>query len=239
VRFVFWYGLGAAVPIALLWFYQWASFGHPFLPAQQWMPAVAWADTGYRGVSLPMPDLLVATLFDYRYGLFVSCPLMMLAFAAPWVDRGRLLPRRDVMFLLALFAAFWLFCGSVNYGRLQFNTGVRYMTSMLPFLFLLSAVVLVRLPRGVMYVVAGGSLALAWCMAMHRDVELGLGVFETVRQVLTGGPELPVLTTLSRMGGGLGEMVARFVSPLPIFVIAAAAVYGVWTLPRAYGRPVR
>jgi len=230
-RFITRFAAGAAGPLALLWFYQWASFGDPFAPAQRWMPAVAWADSGYRGLSFPMPDLLLATLFDYRYGLFTSAPLVLLAFAAPWVDRGRLLPRREIWFMLALFAAFWLFCGSVNYGRLQYNTGIRYMTSMMPFLFVLSAVVLVRLPRGVTCTLVVVSVTLSWCLAMHRDVERGLGVLDPVLHVFIGGFELPVLTTLSRVRDGVSEFVARGVSPLPLFALAASLLYGVWRYP--------
>jgi len=51
------------------------------------------------------------------------------------------------------------------------------------------------------------SVALAWCMAMARDVsggkvdladpDTGLGVLDPVLAVLTGGFQLPALTTLS------------------------------------------
>ena len=225
------FAAGAIVPLALLWFYQWASFGHPFLPAQRWMPDVAWATTGYRGVEWPMPDLLLATLFDYRFGLFVSCPLMLLALAAPWVDRGRLLPRDVMWFVIGLFIAFWLFCGSVNYGRLQFNTGIRYMSSMVPLLFLLATVVLVRLPRHVMHAIVIGSIAISWPLAMHRDVERGFGVLDPILHVFVGGFELPMLTTASRMSGAFGEVVARGVSPLPLFVLVGAVLCAVWWPP--------
>jgi hypothetical protein len=200
------------------------------------MPDVMWANQGYRGFSLPAPDLLASTLFDYRYGLFVSCPLVLLALAAPWVDRGRLLPARETVFVLALFAAFWIFCGSVNYGRLQFNTGIRYMTAMLPLLFLPSAVVLLRLPRGATYGSAVVSVVVSRCLAMHRDVERGLGVLGAVVHVFVGGLELPALTTISRMQATFGEFVERGASPLPIFVLVAAVLYGVWRPPSRPGR---
>jgi hypothetical protein len=231
VSFSAWFGAGALGPLLLLWFYQWTSFGDPFQPAQRWMPEVAWAESGYRGFSFPMPDLLAATLFDYRYGLFVSCPLALLALAAPWVDRGRLLPRRETLFVLALFVAFTVFCAGINYGRLQFNTGIRYMTAMLPFLFVAAAVVLVRLPWAVRYGISVGSLALSWSLAMHRDVERGFGVPGAVMHTVIGGFELPALTTISRMGGTFGEIVERGVSPLPLFALTAAALYGVWRIP--------
>jgi hypothetical protein len=227
-RFIVRYGLGAAIPLGLLAFYQWASFGDAIQPAQRWMPNVAWAGSGYRGMSPPMPDLLWSNLFDYRYGLFTSCPLVLLALAQPWADRPRLLPRREAWTMLAMFAAFWIFCGGVNYGRLQFNTGVRYMTALLPFLFLLSAVVLRRLPPRVLALLVLVSVTLSWCLAMHRDVERGLGVLDPVLHVFIGGFELPLLTTLSRIGGGFSEFVARGVSPIPIFLLVAALLAVVW-----------
>jgi hypothetical protein len=229
------FAAGAIGPLALLWLYQWASFGDPFQPPQRWMPDVMWADQGYRGLSLPASDLLLATLVDYRYGLFVSCPLVLLALAAPWVDRGRLLPARETIFVLGLFAAFWIFCGSVNYGRLQFNTGIRYMTAMLPLLFLPSAVVLLRLPRSATYGIAVVSVVVSWCLAMHRDVERGLGVLGAVIHVFVGGFELPALTTISRMQPTFGEFVERGVSPLPIFILVGAVLYGVWRSPLTPG----
>jgi hypothetical protein len=235
-RFAALFVLGAAGPLALLWFYQWLSFGNPFLPPQQWMPTVAWSNAGFRGLSFPMPDLLASTLFDYRYGLFVSCPLVLLALSQPWMDRGDVLPRREALFMLALFAAFWLFCGGVNYGRLQYNTGVRYMTAMLPFLFLLSAVVLVRLPAWLAYTVVVASVTVSWCLAMHRDVEHGFGVPGAVIQILIGGFELPVLTTLSRVPTAFGDLMPRSVSPLPLFALTGAAIYGIWAAPPARHR---
>jgi hypothetical protein len=175
----------------------------------------------------------VSNLFDYRYGLFTSCPLVLLALAQPWFDRTNMVPRREARFLLGICVAFWLFCGGVNYGRLQFNTGIRYMTAILPFLFILSAVVLARLNRGLVYAIAAASVTLSWCLAMHRDVERGFGVLDPVLHVFIGGFELPLLTTVSRMKNSFGEILARGVSPLPLFAFTAAILWGVWKLPIA------
>ena len=90
---------GSFPPILLLWWYQYRSFGNPFYPAQHWMPDVVLAHHGYKGMSLPQPDLLISLLVDYRYGLFTSCPLFLLAFGAVWLYRRHhaLLPRRELM----------------------------------------------------------------------------------------------------------------------------------------------
>ena len=66
-------------------------------------------------------------------------------------------------------------------------------------------------------------------MAMYRDVERGLGVLDPVIHVFTGGFQLPVLTVLSRMTQ-YAEYTGAGVSPLPILVLAAAAIYGFWCI---------
>ena len=143
--------------------------------------------------------------------------------------------------MLTLFAAFWLFFSGVNYTRWQFNTGVRYMAPMFPFLFLLTTVVLVRLPRYVLYSIAVLSVTQAWCMAMYRDiaagqVELnevkeGLGVLDPVLHVFTEGLQLPALTTLYRMGGPLVNYFSVRASTMSLLVLAAVILWVVW-LPR-------
>ena len=100
---------------------------------------------------------------------------------------------------------------------------------MLPFLFVPAAITLMRLPLRLGYLLGVASVALAWCMAMYRDVERGLGVLEPVLQVFLGGFQLPALTVLSRMGSSYGNYFSRGVSPLPLFFLAAAILYGVWS----------
>ncbi len=194
VRLIRSYALGALGPIVLLWFYQWQSFGHPFFPGQHWMPPVEWSDQGYQGLTWPQPRLALALALDYRYGILASCPLFLLALAAPLVGRRRrgdgprddrrrvevdsgsrapLVPRRELFMCLAFFVALWLFFSGVHYTRWQFNTGIRYLAPAFPFLFLLATTVLVRLPRVAGRVIGVLAIAQAWCMAMSRDVSGG------------------------------------------------------------------
>lgn len=226
-----WYVLGTLPPVGLLWFYQWRSFGNPFLPAQQWMPKVAYIEQGYQGFSLPQPDLLLALLVDYRYGLFTSCLLFLLALGAWWANRKETrLEKFDVLSLSALSVALWIFFSCVGYSRLQFNSGIRYFAPAFPLLFILAATVLMRLPRMVVYFVVVIALTQSWCLAMYRDVERGLGVFDPVLNVFIGGFKLPVLTTLQNMGGQYGGFSAQGVSPLPLFALTAAILYGLWSV---------
>jgi len=235
-----WYVMGAAGPILLLWLYQWQSFGNPFLPGQNWMPPVEWIDIGYQGFTFPRPDLLWLLLFDYRYGLFVTCPLMLLALLAPWWNRGgrRLMEPRELALFAFLTIGLWLFCGGISYVRLQFNNGLRYLAPLLPYMFVLVAMVLVRLPRRVAYVVSTAAVAQAWSMAMYRDVERGFGVLDPILHVFIGGFQLPALTVLSHMNGQYGDYTSSGVSALPILALVTALLAIVWSGRRTVDRAV-
>jgi hypothetical protein len=232
------YTLGAAGPILLLWFYQYQAFGNPFLPGQHWMPPVEWIDRGYQGVSGPQLELLGRLAFDYRFGLFVTCPLYLLAIASPLVYRSvrHRVPPLEFASMLAFFVVLWVFFSCVNYTRLQFNTGTRYLAPIFPFLFVPAIVTLMNLPRIAIYLVGILSVLQAWCLAMYRDVERGLGVFEPVLQIMIGGFQLPAFSTLSRMGGTYGDYFAN-ATPIPLFVVTAAIIYGIWRVP--VSRPPR
>ena len=223
-------GLGAIGPIILLWFYQWRSFGHPFYPGQHWMPPVEWIELGYQGFTWPQLDLLAMLAFDYRFGLFVSSPIMLLALAAPFVNRGqnRRLDRPELAFVLLVPLALWLFFGGVHYTKLQYGTGIRYLSTAFPFLFVAVAVVLTRLPRPLAYFIGVASLAQSWCLAMYRDVERGWGMAEPILHVVTEGLQLPALSVLSRMEGQYGDYFVTGASPLLLFVLTAMILYGVW-----------
>jgi hypothetical protein len=235
-----WFLLGALPPILMLWFYQWNSFGNPFLPGQHWMPAVEWIDRGYQGFGLPQLDLILALAFDHRFGLVVSCPLLVLAliYLVRAEARTRRLPRLELTFLLAVSAVFLLFFSGSNYTRLQFNTGIRYMSAILPFLYIPAALTLVRLPRIAIGLITVFSLTESWCLAMYRDVESPFGVLNPVLHVFFGGFQLPLLTVLSRMGSAYGDFTVSNPSPLPLFALAGALVFVLWDGPFLTRAPV-
>jgi hypothetical protein len=86
-----------------------------------------------------------------------------------------------------------------------------------------------------LYFISVFAVAQAWAMAMYRDVERGGGVLDPLLQVFIGGFKLPVLTVLSRFGGSF-EFLASGVSPLPLFALTAAIVYGIWSPRLAKGK---
>ncbi len=237
LRVSLWYILGSIGPILMLWLYQWRSFGNPFLPGQHWMPPVEWIDRGYQGYGPPQLELLLVLGFDHRFGFFMASPLMLLALITPFIDRGssRKLPQLETIFMLSLFLAFWLFFSGSNYTRLQFNTGVRYMTPMYPFMFVLAAVTLMRLPRVFIWFIAIFSVFESWSLAMYRDVEKPLGLLDPMLRTLFGGFQLPVLSTISRLEYLFGQWFPNGVSPLTLMVLAAAVIIVIWS-PQIWGK---
>lgn len=224
------YTLGAVGPIVVLWYYQWASFGNFILPPQNWMAPVTWIEVGYKGVGGPQPDLFWMLLAEPRYGLFTSAPLLLLALLWPlYHARGTTrLPRREAILCYAMTLAFLVFFSAVQYTRLQWVTGIRYVMPVIPFLFLLSADVLRLVPRAVAAVALLAGLLVDWALAMTRSQ---LGVLQAVQEVFQHGPVLPVVTTLSKMTTrylpwGDGRLTAT-----PLFVLAALLVAVVWLIP--------
>jgi hypothetical protein len=215
---------GVAVCGLVLMAYQWSSFGNPILPAQSYMPAANFTDAGFRGFSLPAADLLFDTAFSMRFGLFTSAPLLLLALYAPaWLGkRSRLLENRDTIFIVGFTLLFFIFCSANQYGRMQFNTGVRHIVPVVPFVFLLAATTLLRLPRIVAVLFAVLATYWSWCLVMYRDVELGLGIPEAIRHVTLEGFRLPWLMTLENMG------YVQHATALPLMLLCGVVIWVLW-----------
>ena len=218
------FAVGAGASLAVLLGYQWAAFGNPFLPAQTYMPPATFTHQGYRGMDWPRLDLLWETAFGMRYGLFTSAPVLLLALWAPgWSRRrGGVLGSRELGFVLVFCALFFAFAAANQYGRMQFNSGVRHIVPVTPFLFLLAAGPLTRMPLRVAALVGILATYWSWCLAMYRDVEQGLGVLESIIHVTLEGFRLPWLTTLERLGYVAQTSVA------PVFALTAAVLWVLW-----------
>jgi hypothetical protein len=219
------FAVGAAASLGVLAAYQWLAFGSPLAPAQRMMPPTFLSQYGYNGMDWPQPDLLWDTTFGLRFGLFTSAPLLLLALYPPGWRRkaGRLLERRELWFVAAVCVLFFLFASANQFGRLQFNSGVRYVVPVVPFLFLVVAGVLLKLPRPLAVAIGVATAYMSWCLALYRDVEQGLGVLESLIHVSTGGPELPWITTLDRLG-----YLPAGPASLLVLALTVAAVCVIW-----------
>jgi hypothetical protein len=225
-----WYAAGAAIPVFLLGLYQYRSFGNPFYPGQHYMPPVEWIDVGYQGVGMPTWELLQMLWFHNSFGLFVTGPVLALGLLAPLLYRrgGSLLQMREIIFILACFLTISIFFSGVQYTRLQWNTGIRYLMAIVPLLYLLAAVVLIRMPRWLLFPVVVLVVAESWAIAMVRS---HFGVHESLLRVFLEGFQLPWLSTLSRMATAYAPFLeGRGVSALPFMALAAALIYGVWSV---------
>ncbi len=230
IRDSLWYGAGMALPVLLLGFYQYQCFGNPFLPPQHYMPPVPWIDIGYQGVGGPSWELLRLLWFDYRFGLFVIGPVLALAVFAPLFARRSdfRLPMRETLFILACFLVLTLFFSGVQYTRLQWNTGIRYLMAVVPLLYIPAALVLIRLPRWFSYPLVVLVVTEQWAITMVRSQQ---GVQDALLRTFLEGFQLPWLGTLSRMAASYVPFLeGQRVSALPFMAFAAALVYGVWRI---------
>lgn len=233
-----WMVLGGAATAALLLLYQAWAFGDPWAPAQRFMPDTPYSVAGWHGLTWPAADLAASNLFDPAYGLFVAGPLLLLAFAAPALRPRPGAPRLEgpeLAVAFGMFAGIWLFASSVEFARLQWNTGVRYLLPAVPFLFLPAAVVWTRLPAKPRLAVAGLAVAVAWSHAMVRESPP-----ESLATVLLGGLQLPWLSVLGRMGGQYVPVFAqRPPDPTWLVVAVGAALALLWAPRRAEAASAR
>lgn len=218
------FSLGAAVPIAGLFAYQWAAFGSPWFPAQRYMPATRYSVIGWNGFFVPTRDLLVGNLFDPRYGLFAFCPMLLAAFAAPLVRReGGDPSRAQLGWIFAAFGALYVFSSANQFARLQWNTGVRYLVPAVPLLFLALVPVLRRMPAWLRIVLIGASVVISLAVSMTRE-----SVPDALHLVFTRGPTLPVFIVLEKMASGYPALQFGPLAPLLLFAALGLLLFVVW-----------
>jgi hypothetical protein len=230
-----WFAAGAIPGVLMLWQYQWASFGNPFYPPQHWMAPVRWIDVGYQGVGGFTPDLFRMLLIDPRFGLFVAMPIAALGFLTPWLAwrRRSELPWRETLACVGVTAALVLFFSTVQYTRLQWVTGIRYLAPVFPFAFLAAVPVLLRLPRVVTYGLAVLSVVIAWSLAMVRNQGT---VLDNIQRAMVEGFQLPWLTVVSKMATQYMPWLTGRPSALPWLALGAVAIALIWTVKRPWKR---
>ena len=225
------YGLGALGPVLILWFYQWAAFGSFILPPQNWMPAVIHSEQGYQGVTGPNWELFTMLLLHPAFGLFVTAPLLMLALLTPlvWWRKNSFVPGRELLLCGAISLAFILFFSAVQFTRLQWSTGIRYLMPVVPFLFLPAAVTLMRLPKWLAWPIVVAAVTVSWSIAMVRNQ---YGVQANIVRVFVEGLQLPWLSTLGRMAKQYAPWLEGRPSALPVMLLVAVVVAGIWLIRR-------
>ena len=171
------YTAGVLPGVGALAIYQAWAFGSFYRPSQQYMLSTALTARGYRGFDWPSPALAWANLVDPRFGLFAYCPLLILAFAAPFVVRGRYrIPRREMWVLFLYFALFVLFCSANQYSWLQPSTGFRYLVPVVPILALLAVQTAQALPRWARHIAGVAACAQSLIIAAAHENDIRLSV---------------------------------------------------------------
>jgi hypothetical protein len=223
-----WFISGSLVGLLILFSYQWFAFGNPILPAQHYMPVTTYSGLGYQGIDLPRLDLIWENLFGVRFGLFLAAPIFLTIFLIPlWAPaKRRIIGSLETWFIISFFVAFLLFTSANQFSRMQFNSGIRHMLPVVPFLFFLTATVLLNLPRWLSILIGILTTYWSWCLAMFRDVEQGSGIFEAIIQVSSAGLRLPWLTTLNGLG-----IAADWITPAGILFIAGLVIGIIWIIP--------
>jgi hypothetical protein len=225
------FAAGVAGPIAILLAYQWWAFGGPFTVPQAVMPHTQYSVVGRSGMTWPQGDLVLANLFDPRFGVFAFAPILLLALPGAWLMPRTWLSTRQIALIVAFMTGFVLFCSANQFARLQWNTGVRYLVPLVPFLWLFAIPVLRRLPKPLTVGILIAALGEAWALAMVRE-----SAPESVWRVLTSGPELPWLTVLGKTATQYLPWLSARPSPWPLLVLAALGLAAIWMFPRRRGQ---
>jgi hypothetical protein len=231
-----WLVAGTIPPGLFMLGWQWYCYGSPWTPAQLVMPKKFFM--GYpsaRGVGWPLPEALWGLLFDPLYGLFVFAPIFVLILYHFVLLRRKqnLVPGRVAAFAWFVLAGTWIFCSCIHYVlRFQWMDGFRYMIPVVPFLFLLLADVLVRIPRWLTFLVAFAAVFETWCLSMVRENPM-----ESILRVVLHGFELPSLTTLANAAPQYFPFLSQGVSPTPLFVVTGVLIWAIWSVP-APGKPL-
>ena len=134
------------------------------------------------------------------------------------------MPKHVTIVTWAFFAALMLFLSCIHYTiRHQWQDGVRYIVPVVPFLFLLVAEVMARLPRALAWPIGVICVIEMWCLAMVREYPL-----ECLRRVFITGPELPWLTTLVKTAAQYAPSLQDGASPFGLFLVTGLAIWVLW-----------
>ncbi len=124
---------GAALPVAVLAWYQFSAFGalftNPITENERFVTRTAWLGM----IQPPRLDALWGITFSRYRGLFFLSPILLLAFPG-FVAMWRRGEKRASVFLILSFALFFGFNATFNGWRGGNGIGPRYLVPVVPFL---------------------------------------------------------------------------------------------------------
>ncbi len=217
---------GSLPPVAFLLYSQWAMYGNPFLPGQYWMPVQnEYVTEGVRGFTLFDPELFLQNLFHPGFGLYVWAPITLLALLPAWRYRKdtRILPAAERRFVAIAVIALMLFCSANQYARLQWNSGLRYLLPLVPFLFLALSDHWVRIPARFRVLIGAVGLLQAWVLAVFREP-----AGRAWQLFFEEGPQLTWYRVLTLTGNPANPLLGTWWIPTSLIVATLALVAGIW-----------
>jgi len=208
------FGLASLPPQLALLAYHDFAYGSPFRVGYQnnvSQTFQSWHHEGFMGVSTPTLRGLLGSYFDPARGLFVYCPMLLLAPVGIWWLYKRRERREAAIFLSVLFALYSYFTAAFVFDKWGWTVGPRHLAPLAAFLSVPCAVALgAARARGAIWEGASVALclvsvivtSLATVVYPHYPEVFGNGLFELTLPLLRAG-YLPqnLLTLLFGWGG--------------------------------------
>jgi hypothetical protein len=217
-----WYALGAAGPLAVIAWYDWAAFGKPWRTAHDYYATAAIRhrivgyELGWKGVD--------ATLFG-PHGLVRSSPIVIVALAVmvlvAWAPA--VVPRRHALVGLAIVLPYLVLCMVWKGTPALEEPGPRYMIPAIPFLAVPLAVMWDRIWRPALLVALWGAIIAIPASVCFVLLGIGESVWPALPQRLVHREFLP---TVWSMGLGNAGIVLYAVS---VGIAAVALAGSVWS----------
>jgi hypothetical protein len=143
-----------------------------------------------------------------------------------------ILPKRERTFAFAMFAALLLFCASNQYSRLQFNSGVRYLIPIIPFLILALSDHWVRLPGWMRLAITVPAVIHSWVLTVFREP-----VPQSWHLFWSEGVQLPWFRVLGMTTRPGSSWVGSWYVPAALLTAALFAAVWIWQYGARLERP--
>lgn len=218
--------LGSLPPIALLLSYHQACFQSPFKTGYDYSQTFAhFHQKGFLGITEFRWEAFYGSTFEPDNGLFLFCPMLLLAFVG-WYLMFRRRQYWHAGITLSVFVIYLAFISSINFWRGGWQVGPRYVTVMLPFLMVPITVALTAMSQDwrsravalALVMVGVVVYALSAAIFPHFPEKFGNPLFEVTFRLIRDG----------HVGYNLGYLcgLRGVASLIPMFAVLGAVL--VW-----------
>jgi 4-amino-4-deoxy-L-arabinose transferase-like glycosyltransferase len=160
---------GVPAGLLLAWYHA-SAFGSPLSIANTFQSEMFRREDLVLGVfGLPRPEILWQLLFGTRRGLFLTSPVLLLAFAGLFRLLRNRERRAEGLLFFSCFALLWLVNSAFREWHAGFSLGPRYLIPALPFVCLPLATVFRSWPRTTIAVAALSALIVIGATAVDAQ----------------------------------------------------------------------